>query len=172
MLFIAQHAHQPLSSFNMDQHLNGAVRFHSSKLVAVPAAAKAEHISYEKRPALTATATATVGGAIDDISRSYKPTEEFNESVKVLFQQTGTYSSWVQLNTSGFLPNQRSHASFGIAVLQVSPAKLNLFCGAHVEDLNGCIELNLSMLVDGPEVVYACVPDSTRATRCVGSGLG
>lgn len=112
MLFIAQHAHQPLSTFNMDQHLEGVIRFHSSKFAAIPASIKAEHTSYE-------TQAADV-----DYGRSYEPTQDFNESIKVLFQQTESYSNWIHLNTPGFLPNQRSHASFGIAVLQVRLRKI------------------------------------------------
>lgn len=126
MLFIAQHAHQPLSTFNMDQHLEGVVRFHSSKFVAIPAAIKAEHTSYDTRAAASALTDGS-GAAAINYDQMYQPTEDFNESVKVLFQQTESYSSWIHLNTPGFLPNQRSHASFGIAVLQVCPQHIYTF---------------------------------------------
>ena len=94
-------------SFNPDDNLEGFVRYYGSKFVPVPIPSKSVYLPYDKRP------------GEQNLNRVFVPTEAFNESVRVLFNETGAYSSWIQLNTTGFLPNQRSHASFGIAVLQV-----------------------------------------------------
>eukprot|EP00597_Dinobryon_sp_UTEXLB2267_P007522 CAMPEP_0170087962 /NCGR_PEP_ID=MMETSP0019_2-20121128/22325_1 /TAXON_ID=98059 /ORGANISM="Dinobryon sp., Strain UTEXLB2267" /LENGTH=707 /DNA_ID=CAMNT_0010305907 /DNA_START=423 /DNA_END=2546 /DNA_ORIENTATION=+ len=100
MLFNAQRAHAPLFSFNPDQLIPAAVRAASSKFDPAD-------------PTTSKTVYSTAGS-------EFTPSERFNASVKALLRETLSYSGWIQLNTTGFLPNQRSHASFGLAVLAMA----------------------------------------------------
>ncbi len=44
----------------------------------------------------------------------------FNQNVTLLLAATKSISTWIQLDTPGFMPNKRLHASFGLQVLQMA----------------------------------------------------
>jgi len=101
MLFTAERANHPLSLYNPDQELDASIRAASSKF------------DPSEPPASSKPLLETAG-------LKFTPSQAFNASVKALLRETLSYSGWIQLNATGFLPNQRSHAAFGLAVLSMA----------------------------------------------------
>lgn len=55
-----------------------------------------------------------------NMNPQFDPAPEFIDKVEGIMREVNQYSPWIQLNTTGFLPNQRIEAAFGLSALQMS----------------------------------------------------
>ena len=106
LYYIAYKAHSPLHSYSPDVELESVIRIYSTQVS--DSILPMTLTSYSKRKGY-------------QISRKplFKPSQEFTDSASYLLVQTSVYSSWISLNSPGFVPNQRMFAVFGLSVLQI-----------------------------------------------------
>eukprot|EP01036_Dinobryon_divergens_P031645 gene31645-41082_t len=106
LYYTAYKAQSPLMSYSPDVELEGIVRIYSTQVI--DSILPMTFTSYSRRKGY-------------QISRKplFKPSNEFKDSAKYLLEQTSAYSSWIHLNSPGFVANQRLVAIFGLAVLQI-----------------------------------------------------
>ena len=107
MLYTYIRSMTPLASYCPDNELLDGIRLMSVYSAPVQVPTEEQYNSYMNNPA---------------IKKSYifLPSEKYNKSVRLLFNQTNSFSNWIHIDTPGFLPNQRSFTMFGIAALQVA----------------------------------------------------
>ena len=92
MMYYASHFYTPLSTYNTNTDLERIIIGESSKhRPFIPN--MTTYTSYEDQPGI-------------NLEPRFIASAEFNNSVTRILKETNTYSSWIVLNTTGFLKNQ------------------------------------------------------------------
>ena len=98
MMYTAMKANFPLYSYNPNVELESFPRAFSTQLeVTYMLPPESQYISYNTRVTLNKNKVLFI------------PTSSFNKSMKSLLPKLSSLSNFVQLNSPGFIPNQRMH---------------------------------------------------------------
>lgn len=125
MKFFEAHADVPLSDYYPDKDIDAEIREGISKQ-ATPTKKNKQRAKIAAQNRYGAINFVTVNSS----AASRADDDEFWKRAFALYDATRPFRSWIQLDSPGFLPNHRHHASFGMMVLQMAQSM-----SAHVDSL-------------------------------------